>query len=347
LAAPICKADPSRPVTFFEEPPLPTTLFLCGEAFPLERRDVREMLDRELTIAAWDRAQVFMWLKRAGRFFPYIEKRLSEEGLPDDLKYLAVAESSLILTIRSPRGALGTWQFMPRTATRNGLRKDRRVDERKDFERATDAALRYLKRLHDVFDSWPLALAAYNCGDVRLKKEMEKQREKDFFSLNLPRETERYLYRIASIKLILEDPAKYGYRANKERIYQPIPCDRIQVKVRSSIPITDVAKALDTTFKTIKELNPHIHGYHMPTGIYYVRVPEGKGTLLSQTLKRMGRVYAKRQAGDINGDVYVVQRGDTLSRISRRSGVPVSTIKRINGIKGSLIRVGQRIKLKP
>lgn len=341
-----CRAETYTTLPVFREAPFPTSLFLCGEAFPLDRLDVRDMLDRELTIAAWDQAQVFMWLKRAGRYFPYIEKRLSEEGMPDDLKYLAVAESSLILTIRSPRGALGTWQFMPRTATHSGLRKDRRLDERKDFERATDAALRYLKRLHGIFDSWTLAMAAYNCGDSRLKKEIEKQREKEFFSLNLPRETERYLYRIASIKLILEDPAKYGYHITEDRIYEPVPCDRVQVKVRNSVPITDVAKALDTSFKVIKELNPHIHGYNMPTGVYYVKVPRGKGPFLSPAIKNLGQKYAAKGGGDVTGDVYIVQPGDTLSQISRRSGVPVGTIKKLNGISGSLIRVGQRLKLK-
>jgi hypothetical protein len=304
------------------------------------------MLDRELTIAAWDQAQVFMWLKRQGRFFPYIEKRLSQEGMPDDLKYLAVAESSLILTIRSPRGALGTWQFMPRTATHHGLRKDRRIDERKDFESATDAALRYLKDLHETFHSWTLAMAAYNCGEARLKEEIQRQKEESFFSLNLPRETERYLYRIATIKLILENPASYGYHIPAERVYLPIPSDRVEVKIRSSIPIVDVAKELGTTFKTIKELNPHIHGYDLPSGVYYIRVPQGKGTLLGKVIRGMSKKAAKGTGGDINGDFYTVRPGDTLSKISRRSGVPVSTIKRLNNIQGSLIRVGQRLKLK-
>ena len=109
----------------FNDFPLPESVEICGERMPLEKPTVREMLDREFTINVWDRAQVFMWLKRSGRYFPFIENALSKAGMPDDLKYLAVAESSLITYIRSSKGALGTWQFMSLTAKRNGLRKDR------------------------------------------------------------------------------------------------------------------------------------------------------------------------------------------------------------------------------
>ena len=182
LPAPTRAGRQATPI-MHEEVPLPDVLFLCGEPVPLEDRSVREMLDRELTISAWDRAQVFMWLKRAGRFFPHIEEQLLKEGLPDDLKYLAVAESSLITHIRSRRGAMGPWQFMPGTARHKGLRKDRRIDERRDFERSTDAALEYLKTLKEKFGTWALAMAAYNCGDSRLRKEMSRQRADSFYRL--------------------------------------------------------------------------------------------------------------------------------------------------------------------
>jgi LysM repeat protein len=336
---------PDRPG--YEEVPLPGVLFLCGEPVPLDRRHVREMLDRELTISAWDQAQVFMWLKRAGRYFPHIEKRLAEEGMPEDLKFLAVAESSLITHIRSHRGAMGPWQFMPRTARHNGLRKDRRIDERRDFERATSAALRFLKKLHGMFGEWTLAMAAYNCGETRLKKEMKRQRADGFYRLNLPLETERYIFRIAAIKLILEDPVRYGYRISKDRVYRPLSCDRVEVHLPAPVPIVDVAEALGTDFKTVKELNPHIQGYNMPSGRYAVQVPEGQGPRLTRVLETVGRTYAVTSGGAITGDRYVVQRGDTLIGISRRSGVPVHTIKELNGIQGSLIRVGQKLELSP
>jgi hypothetical protein len=113
--------------------PLPGSINLCHEPIPLENRKILDRLDREFTIAVWDRAQVFMWLKRAGRYFPYIEEKLAEAGIPGDLKYVAVAESALITDIKSRKRAVGLWQFMSRTARSYGLQKNRLIDERLDF----------------------------------------------------------------------------------------------------------------------------------------------------------------------------------------------------------------------
>lgn len=330
----------------FEDVPLPKSLTLCGEPMPLENIYVREMLDRELTISAWDPAQVFMWLKRAGRYFPHIEKRLREEGMPDDLKYLAVAESALITHIRSRRGALGTWQFMPHTARRNGLRKDGVMDERRNFEQSTDAALKYLKALREMFGSWTLAMAAYNCGESRLKKEIEKQKENNYYRLNLPLETERYIFRIASAKLIMQDPGAYGYALPADRVYKPIACDRVKVHVRSPAPIADVARSLGTYYKIIKELNPQIKGYYFPAGRYTVLVPAGLGGKLAAALKKHGKKGSRRAARADDGR-YVVQPGDTLTHISQRTGVSVATLKDLNGLTSSVIRVGQKLRLRP
>ncbi|MBW1721554.1 MAG: transglycosylase SLT domain-containing protein [Deltaproteobacteria bacterium] len=323
--------------------PVPKRLKLCNEPMPLEDRWVWEMLDRELTIAAWDRAQVFMWLKRAGRYFPYLEKRLREEGMPGDLKYLAVAESSLLTHIRSSKGAIGPWQFMPRTARRHGLRKDRRMDERRDFERATDAALRYLKKLKKTFGSWTMAMAAYNCGEARMKQEIRAQKEKSYYQLNLPNETERFIYRIAAIKLIMENPETYGYRVPKEKIYRPVQYDSVRIRVRVPIHLADFAKALGTNLKAIKDLNPQILGYHLPTGTYTLKTPPGTGRQVKQVLVRLARQTPS--PGKVSGKYYIVRNGDTLSRISRKTGVPVSALQALNGIDGSLIRVGQRLRI--
>ncbi len=344
---PISPASQKPAPVVHEEVPLPDVLFLCGEPVPIERREVGEMLDRELTISAWNQAQVFMWLKRVGRYFPYIEKRLKEEGLPDDLKYLAVAESALIMDIRSSMGAMGPWQFMPGTAREAGLRYDNMIDERRDFEQATTAALKYLKRLRKMFGNWALTMAAYNCGKSRLRGQMKRQRSDNFYRLNLPLETERYVFRIAAIKLILEDPAKYGYSIPESRVYRPIPCDRVEVNSRAVIPMVEVAEAIGTDVKMIKDLNPQILGYNMPRGRYTVNVPPGQGAHLAMALEKMSKTYAGTGGGSITGDLYVVQRGDTLSSISKRSGVPVQTIRSLNGIHGSLIRIGQQLRLRP
>ena len=330
----------------FDNFPPPKSVSICAEPMPLENRRVWEMLDRELTIAVSDRAQVFMWLKRAGRYFPYIEKKLAEAGMPEDLKYLAVAESALLTRIRSRKGATGLWQFMVHTARRNGLRKGHMMDERLDFERSTEAALKYLKHLKGIFGTWTLALAAYNCGDVRLKKEMKKQKVRDYYRLNLPLETERFIFRIAAVKIIMENPKGYGYSLKPEWLYRPIEWDTVPVRIQIPLHITDVALPLGTDFKILKELNPHILGYYLPTGRYTIKVPSGLGSRMASVLKQL-TLSASRSMRKVSDGYYTVQPGDTLSHIARRMGVPVATLKRLNGIQGSLIRVGQQLRLSP
>jgi membrane-bound lytic murein transglycosylase D len=273
--------------------PLPEALTLCGESIPLGDSWSWEMLDRELTIAVWDKSQVFLWLKRAGRYFPYVEKILAREKMPDDLKYLAVAESSLLSNVKSSQGAVGPWQFMAGTAEQNGLRTDKSIDERCDMEQATEAALDHLKRLKQMFGNWALAMAAYNCGENRIKKEMKEQRENDFYRLKLPSETERYIFKIAAIKLIMENPEAYGYRVPESKVYKPIKCDTIKVVIKNKIHITDFAKAIGTTFKVIRYLNPQIIDDYLPMGSYNVNTPYGaaekvQGVLASLSSKSDG-----------------------------------------------------------
>ena len=330
----------------FDNFPLPESVSLCGEPMPLENPSVWELLDREFTIAVWDRAQVFMWLKRAGRYFPHIEKKLAEAGKPEDLKYLAVAESSLLTHVRSSEGAIGPWQFMARTARGNGLRKDRMIDERLSFEHSTEAALKYLKHLKNMFGTWTLALAGYNCGKARLKKEIKEQKVTDYYRLNLPLETERFVFRIVAIKIIMENPECYGYSLTQQRAYRPIKCDTVPVKIRIPLHITDVARALGTDFKVLKELNPQILDYYLPTGRYTIKVPSGLGSRMATVLKQLTRTASHRMK-KVSDRYYVVRPGDTLSTIARRTRVSVATLRRVNGIRGSLIRVGQTLRLKP
>jgi membrane-bound lytic murein transglycosylase D len=325
---------------------LPVSISLCHEPMPLENRKVLDMLDREFTIAVWDRAQVFMWLKRAGRYFPYIEEKLAEADMPDDLKYVAVAESALITDIRSRKRAVGLWQFVSRTATRYGLRKNRFIDERLDFERSTQAAIKYLTRLYREFGSWTLALAAYNCGDVFLKRQIKKQQVSDFYRLDLPPETERYIFRIVAIKIIMENPKQYGFHLPSEHIYPPKWHDTVEVKISRPLKLTDLAPALDTDFKALKELNPQFLKNYLPRGNYNIKVPPGFGPEVIGALQELGKGGAVARE-DISTKHYVVREGDTLGRISRRTGVSLAVLKRINGIEGSAIWAGQKLRLTP
>jgi hypothetical protein len=325
----------------FNDFPLPKTLSLCGEPLPLENRRVWEMLDREFSLSVLNRTQVFLWLKRSGRYFPYIEKKLAEAGMPKDLKYLAVAESSLLTGIRSRKGALGLWQFIARTARLNGLRKDHKMDERLDFERSTEAALKYLQTLKGMFDTWTLALAAYNSGEDRLNKEIKEQKVKDYYRLNLPRETERFIFRIAAIKIIMEDPERYGYRLAPQSIYRPIKYDTVPVKITIPRHITDAAKALGTDFKVLKELNPHILGYYLPTGRYMIKVPYG---LASEEIKDVtskekseGQVfYTAKKEGNrvIFTDNVKPKESKNISNIPQEKDKPVSKLVMVNEAEG-------------
>ena len=298
--------------------PVPKSASLCNEPVPLEHRHVQEMLDREFTIAVWYRAQVFMWLKRAGRYFPFIERKLTDASMPLDLKYLAVAESNLLPTVRSRKGAVGTWQFIAKTARLNGLRVDRTMDERRSLQRSTEAAINYLGRLKGLFGTWTLALAAYNCGEKTLEREIEEQQVIDYYRLNLPPETERFIFRIAAIKIIMENPERYGYNIAPQHLYEPIGFDTVRVTAKSSVHLANIAQALDIDFKVIKEMNLHILGYQLPKGSYNFYVPPGLGPKVVEIIGRLGSVASFEKKAD--SDRYVVfQPGDTKSSVAPSS----------------------------
>ena len=326
--------------------PLPGSISLCDESIPLENRRILEMLDREFTIAVWDRAQVFLWLKRAGRYFPYIEEKLAEAGMPDDLKYMAVAESALITDIKSRKRAVGLWQFMSRTGRRYGLQKNRVIDQRLDFEQSTEAAINYLRRLHDEFGNWTLALAAYNCGDAFLKREIRKQKVKDFYRLDLPLETERYVFRITAIKIIMENPRLYGFRLPPEQVYPPNWYDSVPVKISRNLNLTELALALDTDFKVLKELNPQFRRNYLPKGKHQIKVPPGFGPKVVVALEKLGKGGSAKKK-DLSESYYVVHRGDTLGLIAKQTGVSINSLRKYNDIQGSTIWEGQTLRLTP
>lgn len=259
----------------------PRSMKLCGEPVPLDDPRAYEMLDREFNITVWDRAQVVLYLKRAGRYFPFIEQELSRAGLPDDLKYLAVAESALITRSQSTKGARGPWQFMTVAARSNGLRKNRVIDERYNFELSTWAAIKNLKRLKKRFGTWSLAMAAYNGGETRLAKAIKKQKTDNYYRLDLPLETERYNFRIAAIKIVMENPEKYGYRLSPDNIYQPQNHDLVKLTAMISVDIMEIAPFLESDFKEIKELNPQFLKDRIPPGSHLLRVPPGQGAKLT------------------------------------------------------------------
>jgi hypothetical protein len=260
------------PVTFYKLPP---EVFLCGEKVPIEDRKVWENLDREFLLAVNSEAQVILWMKRARRYFPTIEKRLREMGLPDDLKYVTITESSLRPSAVSSSGAAGLWQFIPSTGERYGMRKNKGFDERFDFLKATEGALGYLKSLYGEFNSWALAMAAYNAGENRIRKEIELQKVGNYYYLYLPAETERYVYKIAAAKIILSDPERYGFRLEEKERYAPLLLERIQVELTQPLSLVEVGRAVGSYYKEIKEMNPHLSEENIPPGIHFLNLPPG------------------------------------------------------------------------
>lgn len=257
--------------------PPPERLDLCGEPVPLENPEVLERFDREFILVVYNHAQVYLWLKRMERYFPFFEERLRYYNLPDDLKYVAIVESDLLPNACSPKGAAGPWQFMPGTACSYGLNQKGSCDERFDFELATDCAFRYLNDLYKRYKNWTLAIATYNCGDKRIQEQMRIMKSSDYYQMDLPTETERYVFRILAVKTVLSNPSRYGYNLPKGQGYPPFKVDRVNLRLSEPVSIHRIAAASGCTYRDIKLLNPALRGDDIPAGSFELKLPEGTG----------------------------------------------------------------------
>jgi hypothetical protein len=327
---------------------LPKEITFCGEYVPLEMWDVKERLEREFLSILSNEPLVILWLKRASRYFPHIEARIRLAGLPEDVKYMTVVESNLDPQARSWAGAVGMWQFIRSTARKYGLRQTYWLDERRDFEKATDGALRYLKDLYDEFQSWPLAMAAYNAGAERVREAMLTQRVSTYYQLALPQETERYIFRIIAAKIILEDPERYGYVLDEEELYEPVATDWVTIRVRGRrLHLRDVAEAAGTYFRHIKKLNPQLRRDSLPRGLHRIRIPAGAAKDFHARLRAIRHRDKRLTSAGLKGRKaikYRVKKGDTLWEIAERYGVSVRALRRWNSLRrGEPIYPGERL----
>ncbi len=265
--------------------PLPQTIYavkladrydLAGEELPLEYFDVTERLERELLINTYFHSSTLLHLKLAVRFFPLFDRIFAEEGIPSDLKYLAVAESSLRNAVSSA-GARGIWQFRDEAARELDLEVSPYVDERYDPERSTRAACSYLKKLRERFGSWTLATAAYNMGPTALQRAMEEQKETSYYDLNLSDETNRYIFRIVAIKEIMKHPDKFGFFLQKKEQYPPLEGYTVAT-VQEGIPsLADFAHQHQITYRQLKLYNPWLLKSSLPNPTkktYRIRIPK-------------------------------------------------------------------------
>jgi len=319
-------------------------LTFCGEAVPLESPQVRERFEKEMLLALGDSPQALLWIKRASRYMPVIEENLKENGMPADLKYLAVAESALRPHAGSPKGAMGFWQLMPETARKYGLRVDEFVDERRNIHLCTPAAMRILLSLHEQFSSWTLAAAAYNMGEEGLAAEMLEQNTRDYYNLYLPLETQRFVFRILAVKMILSNPKRYGYDIKPEDLYQPLIFDTVSVDCFQETPIRLVAQAAGTFFKTIKDLNPHIRGHYLQPGHRQINLPPGK----ADGFEARFLIVVNKHRDVLETRIYVVHEGDSLSAIAERFEVPLAALLIWNRIGlNDRIHPGDRLGIYP
>lgn len=264
---------------------LPETMTFCGEEVPLDLFFVRERLERELMVNSYRHSATILLLKRTTRWFPVMEPIMEKNGLPDDFKYLAMIESELTNAI-SPSKAVGFWQFLEGTGKEYGLEINKQVDMRYNVEKETVAACKYLKDSYRKFGSWISAAAAFNCGNGRITKTMEEQRVDSYFDMLLPEETQRYVYRILALKLITENPEKYGYHIGDNGWYKPYETKTVTV-VQSIPDLVDFAYRHGTNYKMLKYFNPWLRSTSLtvsPGNSYEIKIPTGD---FAKTHKKM------------------------------------------------------------
>ena len=254
---------------------IPNVMTFAGERVPLQDTDVRERLDRELHVNTYWHSNMLLMIKKANRFFPVIAPLLKKYNLPDDFKYLAVAESGLD-NVTSSAGASGFWQFMKATGKQYGLEINSYVDERYNLELATKVAAQYLLNSKELFGSWTNAAAAYNAGNAGISKQMKRQDATDYYSLLLNSETARYVFRILAFKEILSNPKKYGFYVDQDDLYQAIPTKTIVVDT----PIEDFAKFAKKqgiNYKILKIHNPWLRDTFLKNASgkkYHIKIPK-------------------------------------------------------------------------
>ena len=240
-------------------PRLPEKMTFAGEDVPLDRWDIKERLDREVLFNFYGQANILFLMKLSNRYFPIISERLKANGVPDDFKYLCVAESNLVSTALSRSGAVSFWQFMNATAPGYNLKVNQEVDERYNIEKATDAACQYLKQAYAKFGSWTAAAASYNCGQAGYNNQAIQQRTKNYYDLLLPEETNRYIFRILAFKHLLQNAEDLGFKLSDKEKYEEIPYRT--VRIDSSVSdLVQFAISNGTTYKMLRLMNPWIRG---------------------------------------------------------------------------------------
>lgn len=259
-------------------PEIPSEVMFAGKAVSLDRPDMWERYDRELTSMAYTHGNTLLTIKRANRYFPRIMPILKANGVPEDIAYLACIESYLNPRAYSPAKAAGFWQFIPSAGKEYGLEINDYVDERYNLEKATAAACRYLKSSYKRFGNWESAAASYNTGVARVSRELDAQQAFSAYDLYLVEETSRYMFRLLAMKEIMENPSKYGIHLNASQLYQPLEYKTVIV----DYPVEDWptwAEEQGINYLILRDNNPWIRAKSLPNSSgksYKILIPTEK-----------------------------------------------------------------------
>lgn len=323
-----------------EEPEivLPVTPAVAMTANRVVEREINDYLQNR-------RALLQLWIERGRIWFPMVEEIFGEEGIPDELKYIALGESSLNPLAYSSAGAAGMWQFMPATARGEGLRVDSWIDERLDPELATRAAAKHLKILHESYSgNWHLALAGYNCSYRCISRAVERaggsiDNPPSFWDIYpyLPRQTRNFIPKFIAAALIVSDPERFGIQV--EDLGQEYTYDIVLVEGMMSLE--SAANLAGVDLATIRRLNPSVRRATLPdiAEPYPLKIPAG-------SYRRFVRAFSQLPAQELNSPTeYQVRSGDTLAAIARRHETSISELQAVNGIRGHLIYPGQNLMI--
>ncbi len=285
-----------------------------------------------------------LWLSRSGKYLEIMKEILVDKGLPEELVYLPLIESGFNVNARSPAKAVGPWQFIESTAKRYGLIVDWWRDERKDPIKSTIAAANYLNDLYKMFGDWSLALAAYNAGEGRISRAVNKLGENDYWSLlntkYIPKETRNYVPKYIAAITIAKQPENFGFNDLKE--YEPIKYEEVVIPSPTDIDL--IAKCADTDLATIKDLNPELKRWSTPMNVreYIIRIPADKKEVF---LSNFEKIQADKR---FSYDIYLTQKGDTAQKIAKKTKFSTKVLYEMNGTEiFKNLKPGTKIMIPP
>jgi membrane-bound lytic murein transglycosylase D len=277
--------------------------------------------------------------ERASRYLPMMRQIFQEEGLPLDLLNLAFIESAVNPWATSRAKAAGIWQFMPSTGRLYGMRVDWWLDERRDPEKSTRGAAQYLKKLYEMFEDWPLALAAYNVGEGAIQNAIQRQKTRNFWVLRLPKETRLFVPAFMAMTIIAREPERYGFSPPPEA---PVEIDWVTLRQPADLKV--IAEVAGSSVEELRNLNPALIRWATPPdqGHFRLRIPAGRADAFLETLERIP------PAQRISWIHHTVRKGETPMVIARRYGVDVQSVLDLNGLrKRQALKAGTALRIPP